>query len=298
MHCFDDFDAWGETVRGADLRLVCDGVEQPRWTIDVRHVGSLALQTAFEGGGNVCHGGNTHAGTMLFLPLTHPDLHVVNCERLDADAMFVIPPRSDFSIHVRRRAHAWASIALPGTGADGQRPNRAHVVRPPHGRVAHLRSLVRRLAACPTTILDSPAGTTAARELTAATAACLQPPADSPSTRVGRPRIERMDIIRRTLALLDADSLPHPSIEDLADHAEVTERTLRRAFHEALGVGPLAYLKLRLLHRVRRALLRADPAATTVSQVLSAHEIWDFGRFAGSYRRHFGESPSDTLRRG
>jgi hypothetical protein len=31
--------------------------------------------------------------------------------------------------------------------------------------------------------------------------------------------------------------------------------------------------------------------------VLARHGIWELGRFAGSYRRQFGESPSDTLYR-
>ena len=35
----------------------------------------------------------------------------------------------------------------------------------------------------------------------------------------------------------------------------------------------------------------------TVTDVLSRSGIWDFGRFAARYRRQFGESPSETVRR-
>jgi AraC family ethanolamine operon transcriptional activator len=46
---------------------------------------------------------------------------------------------------------------------------------------------------------------------------------------------------------------------------------------------------------VRRS-LRTAATDTTVAHVLVRHGIWDFGRFAGRYRRHFGEMLSDTLR--
>jgi len=34
-----------------------------------------------------------------------------------------------------------------------------------------------------------------------------------------------------------------------------------------------------------------------VTEILAGMGIWEFGRFAGRYRRHFGELPSETLRR-
>jgi AraC family ethanolamine operon transcriptional activator len=34
-----------------------------------------------------------------------------------------------------------------------------------------------------------------------------------------------------------------------------------------------------------------------VAEVLVGHGIWEFGRFAGRYRAHFGELPSQTLLR-
>lgn len=292
MTTFDDFDAWGEAIRGANLQLACDSLEIPRWTLDVRRIGALVLQAAEEGGGNLCYGVNSHPGALLFLPLTRVESHVVNGEQLDDDTLFVIPPHSDFCIHVKRRAHAWASIALPAA-CTGHTLGcaRSHVVRPPHGAVERLRRLIQRMIASP--VLAS--GATAERQLASAADACLAR-GEAPATRPGRPRVDRGEIVRRSLAALEADPLAHPSIESLSLHAGITQRTLRRAFHDTFGLGPLAYMKLRLLHRVRRALRDAEPG-TTVSQVLVAHGIWDFGRFAGRYRRQFGESLVATLRR-
>jgi hypothetical protein len=51
------------------------------------------------------------------------------------------------------------------------------------------------------------------------------------------------------------------------------------------------------MYLVRRALLMAGPATTTVTRVLTDHGFWEFGRFSVSYRALFGETPSESLRR-
>ena len=65
----------------------------------------------------------------------------------------------------------------------------------------------------------------------------------------------------------------------------------------ALALTGVLYLILRRLNRVRRALLRADPATATVAEHARRHGFTELGRFAVIYRTVFGESPSTTLRR-
>ena len=77
----------------------------------------------------------------------------------------------------------------------------------------------------------------------------------------------------------------------------VAERTLRASCEEHLGMGPIRYLALRRMHLVRRALLRSDPSKATVTQIVTDHGFWEFGRFSVAYSALFGESPSRTLRR-
>jgi AraC-like DNA-binding protein len=77
----------------------------------------------------------------------------------------------------------------------------------------------------------------------------------------------------------------------------VPERTLRMCCTEFLGVSPTRYLLLRRLNRVRRALRRADPATTSVTEIARHHQFRQLGRFAEIYRMTFGELPSTTLRR-
>jgi AraC-like DNA-binding protein len=77
----------------------------------------------------------------------------------------------------------------------------------------------------------------------------------------------------------------------------VSERTLRVACEEHLGMGPIRYLALRRMHLVRRALLGADASTATVTRLATDHGFWELGRFSVAYRKLFGESPSQSLRR-
>lgn len=298
MRQFDDFDAWGDAVSGASLRLACDGIETRAWTLGIVDLGGVVLQVASEGGGNICYGGNAHVGTMLFLPLNHAAEHVVNGEPLDDDSLFVIPRGADFRIRVRRRAHAWCSIALPDGGSGGDESATASArVACGDGAVARLRDLVRSIA---DTLLDRPADTVAhaaaGRTLLAAATACLPGPREQ-RVVVGRPRMDRAEIIRRSMAGLDGGSAM-PTTAELARAVGVTGRTLQRTFQESFGLSPKRYLLLRELHAIRRSLQAAAAAEdATVADVLVRHGVWEFGRFAARYRRHFGELPSATLRR-
>jgi len=231
---FDDFDAWGDAINGASLRLACDGVETRGWVLGALDLSGVVLQIAWEGGGTLCYGGNTHPGPILFVPLTHAAEHVVNGERLDDDSL----------------------LGRPG------------------GTAAHLA---------------------AGRELTAAAMGCSPVPEPTP-LRIGRPRLDRAEIVRRAMAMIDSAAIV-PTASALASHIGVTNRTLLRTFQEAFGVPPRQYLILRELHAVRRSLRGSGSEDATVADVLTRHGIWEFGRFAARYRRHFGESPSVTLAR-
>lgn len=295
---FDDFDAFGDAVRTADLRMACDAVERRSWRLAACGLGDVFLQTADEGGGNLCHGANTHAGIQLFVPLSYASAHICNCEPLDPGSLLAIPPGADFSIQVRRRAHRWLAVALPARVNEAWPPRLtgSRVLRPGDAAVGRLVALAERIFA--TSAPDLPAGPArdaAAADLIAAARACLtQPEAREPAP--GRPRLDRAEIMRRSMARLDADSVDKPTVEQLAAAAGVTERTLARAFRDTFDTSPLQYILLRQLHAVRRG-LQSAPGDATVSEVLARHGIWDHGRFAARYRRHFGESPSATLSR-
>jgi AraC-like DNA-binding protein len=87
------------------------------------------------------------------------------------------------------------------------------------------------------------------------------------------------------------------TLEDLVSVSGVAGRTLFKHFQAFKGMGPMAYLRRIRMDRVREALAAAGPDETVTGIALrwNFHEL---GRFAGTYRRMFGEAPSATLRRG
>jgi AraC family ethanolamine operon transcriptional activator len=92
------------------------------------------------------------------------------------------------------------------------------------------------------------------------------------------------------------DNLTEPvTIGDLSRSAGVSERTLRAAFHDVLGVSPKQYVIRQRLCAAHHALAAADPQTTTVTDIATAYGFYELGRFAGRYRAFFGERPSRTL---
>jgi AraC-like DNA-binding protein len=86
-------------------------------------------------------------------------------------------------------------------------------------------------------------------------------------------------------------------VPEICSAISTSERTLRAACEEHLGMGPIRYLALRRMHLVRRALLRAVYSTTTVTRIATDHGFWELGRFSVNYRAMFGEKPSATLHR-
>jgi AraC family ethanolamine operon transcriptional activator len=105
-------------------------------------------------------------------------------------------------------------------------------------------------------------------------------------------------VIRRAEEWIDMVEPEDLCVTELAIALGVPLRSLQRAFHEAVGIGPASYLRRRRFIRVHAALATRSQDDATVTEVALAHGFWDLGRFAVSYRRMFGEKPSDTLRRG
>lgn len=74
-------------------------------------------------------------------------------------------------------------------------------------------------------------------------------------------------------------------------------RTLEMAFGSCMGMPPARYLRMRRLNRVYERLLAMDPDEGQVGEVALDCGFIQSGRFAGEYRKLFGELPSETLAR-
>ena len=116
------------------------------------------------------------------------------------------------------------------------------------------------------------------------------PPRDAELTRVNHSRL-----VKRTqdYALEHIDERIH--LADLCHAIRVSERTLRYAFRNVLGMSPVAYLSRLRLHRVHKSLKEAKRQATTVTAEALRWGFWHVGDFSKAYKECFGELPSDTL---
>ena len=105
-------------------------------------------------------------------------------------------------------------------------------------------------------------------------------------------------LIKRTAHLFAQYDLEKPiAVDALASSLGVAQRTLYHAFRESLGVGPYAYFQLIRLHNLRDRLLTASSSDATVISLASDLGFNQAGRLSVAYRKHFGESPGDTLKR-
>jgi transcriptional regulator GlxA family with amidase domain len=105
----------------------------------------------------------------------------------------------------------------------------------------------------------------------------------------------RRELVSRAVTLLRRHAGDPLTIADLSRRAGVSERTLRAAFHDVLGLSPKQYAIAHRLHAAREALFAAEPGTTTVTDIATAYGFYELGRFAGRYREAFGEAPSQTL---
>jgi len=107
----------------------------------------------------------------------------------------------------------------------------------------------------------------------------------------------------RTLLTSRADDIMRAHLQEtmgeveLCEALQVSGRTLRLAFRERYGLGPMAYFQTLRLNAVRNQLIKADPESTSIAKVARELGFGHLGKFAGYYRRLFGELPSKTLAR-
>jgi len=103
--------------------------------------------------------------------------------------------------------------------------------------------------------------------------------------------------VKRAVDFIEANIAAPITLAGIAAAAGVPGRTLYHHFRAFLGTTPMHYVRRARLRRVHDELCRAAPE-TSVSETAESCGFTHLGRFSGEYRKHFGESPSETLRRG
>lgn len=107
---------------------------------------------------------------------------------------------------------------------------------------------------------------------------------------------ERKQIVDKACALMVElkDGMPL-TLMDICRRVGVSHRKLSYCFQETLGISPMRYQRTARLNRVRWSLQRAHPDEN-VQDIAMHWGFWHMGQFGQDYKRHFGETPSMTLR--
>ncbi|WP_256369852.1 AraC family transcriptional regulator [Microvirga sp. KLBC 81] len=103
--------------------------------------------------------------------------------------------------------------------------------------------------------------------------------------------------VKRAEAYIEAHFAEPLSLADLAAQAGVSARSLQNGFQNFRNITPMGFLRSVRLRRAHEALLSADPAVVTVTQIASACGFTHLGEFGTAYRRVFGVTPGQTLQK-
>jgi len=267
----------------------------------------LWMQRSQETLGRVVHSTlDKNRSTIFFLTDDQqPAIHQCRTELPAGDIMFHASACENY--HRSFAECRWGAMSLPPddlvaagraiAGYDLISPTESHRIRPPPELMARLLSLHKAAGQLAATVPDLLAHPEVARaleqELVRTMVRCLT---EGIAPEPDHHRHDRVPVMRRFEQVLK-ENPDHPLyISEICAAIGVADRTLRLHCMDYLRMSPQRYLWLRRMNLARRALALADPARTTVTEIATAQGFWELGRFALSYRRLFGESPSTTLR--
>jgi AraC-like DNA-binding protein len=184
------------------------------------------------------------------------------------------------------------------TGREFSASPRKHLVRPNAAlmlRLLKLHEIVGQIATTMPEVLEVPeVARSLEQQLIHILVRCVT---ESVSTQMTIGGCRHDMIVAKFEEVLEANRNTPLYLAEICAAIGASERTLRVACEQHLGMGPIRYLTLRRMHLVRRALSRAIPSTTTVTRIATDHGFWELGRFSVNYHALFGETPSVTLHR-
>ena len=123
--------------------------------------------------------------------------------------------------------------------------------------------------------------------------------ASTPEERpvASRGRRAHYQVVRRAERFMRANLRRDIYSQELCQAAGASERGLRYAFDDMLGIPPNRYLAMLRLCTAHRSLVTAEAGRRSVKSVALSCGMWDLSRFAEKYRSVFGEQPRETLTR-
>jgi transcriptional regulator GlxA family with amidase domain len=101
--------------------------------------------------------------------------------------------------------------------------------------------------------------------------------------------------ISRAREYIEAHLAEPISISNVSEYSATSLSKLERTFRRELQMSPSQYILARRLAAVNRELNQHSSSGRKVAQIAMDHGFHHLGRFAGAYRAHFGELPSETI---
>lgn len=295
----DTFGPYADAIQGAAMTFLKSECSSRPWGVEQRPVGRTVLQFGMDGGAAVSHGVTDPASTSLLMQVTgYDDRVLLDGMSCPSCVLIVLPPECHFTVTRSGpvRWFSWSipkdeSIALkigPPETTENLLKTEKLLIALQQKEASALRSATYRAICYPAS--DS-IEQTLFYELEHAWKKRLSTTSlPSDSTRSAE------QIVFRALRFVQSRPDESIRIKDLAEAGGVGYRTLLRAFDRYLKLTPKHYLKLRQINNVYHAIRRGD-GAETLTDILYAHGVTEFGRFAGEYSSIFGELPSATLQR-
>ena len=298
------------SIREPGVTLMLVKPSRSRWRVSRYPLGRILLRSGGAGGATISDGISQPRSFLFFLRnCDYAHAMSLNGAAVAIDDIAVVPPGKQFAVACRG-PHEWISLSvtpevLLDAGFSSTQLDAlgavASVIRVPHWEALQLVAAATHAMEC------AQIGSIAAqatqipdieRTLLADLSAAVIRNGDSGTTATSPYQTRSLDdFVQKALEFIRAHDGESVYIEHLCQATDMAERSLLRAFHKLFGVGTKQYLKLRRLNRVHYALMSSGCDVATVTGVLAIYGIKECGRFAGAYKRLFGESPSETLKK-
>ncbi len=103
--------------------------------------------------------------------------------------------------------------------------------------------------------------------------------------------------IRNGRVLLEENINATYTIADMVDDLHISKRTIQHGFKHYLGFTPKEYQQYIRLNGIRNTILSMKDPHIPLSEIASKYNYFHLGHFSTEYKKFFGESPSETLRK-
>lgn len=304
----NDFGQYTDAIRGARGTFLKSAPSSHRWGVKYLTLNRTILQFGADGGPGIVYGVTDPSFTTAIIQSSNFDDRVVldgvPCQASD---LVIFPPDCHFTF-VRSGHVEWVAWSLSAeeslarkilaAAASQESPKTAkHLVRLAEPIKSRLIEASRQALR---SVADSADRPIMAQEIEHALMDELAHVWDTRLSETLLPNkytLSSERIVLEALEFVRTRPARIINVTDIVKATKVEYRTLLRAFERYLGFSPKHYLRLRQLNLVYHEIRRGNCASVKLTDILAAHGVTEFGRFAGHYRLLFGELPSETYRR-